>query len=355
LVFSYCDTVSKAGEGGFETLLRSINHEVFMPKILVTGAGGFIGSHLTEALVRQGEEVRAFVRYNSRDEKGLLGDLPKEVQGQIEMVPGDLKDPDGVNKAVNGCHRVFHLGALIAIPYSYRHPFDFVQTNVVGTANLLNACLENKALEKIVHTSTSEVYGTAQYIPIDEKHPLQAQSPYAASKIAADKLVESYSLCFDLPVATIRPFNTFGPRQSLRAIIPTIISQAIQGGKIRLGNPTPRRDFLFVKDTVRGFIELGKCDEAVGKVINIGTGKDISIEELVQKILGQMGRSQEIEVEPRRIRPEKSEVMQLLSDTRLAQKLFHWAPQYSLEQGLKETLDWYLKNLSRFNVGSYPL
>lgn len=326
-----------------------------MAKVLVTGAGGFIGSHLTEELVRQGEEIRAFVRYNSRDERGLLEDLPREIQNQIEVVPGDLKDPDGVKKALKGCSKVFHLGALIAIPYSYIHPFDFIQTNVVGTAHLLNACLEEGTLERVIHTSTSEVYGTAQYIPIDEKHPLQAQSPYSASKIAADKLAESYYLSFGLPIATIRPFNTFGPRQSLRAIIPTIVSQAIHDKKIRLGNTIPRRDFLFVKDTIRGFIQLGKCERAVGKVVNIGTGTDISIEELVKKILGLMGKQGEIEVEDRRIRPEKSEVMQLLSDTRLAQKLFQWAPQYTLEDGLRETIEWYRKNIHRFKVGSYPL
>jgi NAD dependent epimerase/dehydratase len=326
-----------------------------MSKVLVTGAGGFIGSHLTEELVRQGEEVRAFVRYNSRDERGLLEDLPKEIQNQIEVVPGDLKDPDGVKKELKGCSKVFHLGALIAIPYSYIHPFDFIQTNVLGLAHLLNACLEEGTMERVIHTSTSEVYGTAQYIPIDEKHPLQAQSPYAASKIAADKLAESYYLSFGLPIATLRPFNTFGPRQSLRAIIPTIVSQAIGDKKIRLGNTQPRRDFLFVKDTVRGFIQLGKCEGAVGKVVNIGTGTDISIEELVKKILGLMGKQGEIEVEDRRIRPEKSEVMQLLSDTRLAQKLFQWTPRYTLENGLRETIEWYQKNLSRFKVGSYPL
>ncbi len=326
-----------------------------MGKVLVTGAGGFIGSHLTEELIRQGEDVRAFVRYNSRDSRGLLEELPGEVQSQIEVVTGDLKDPDGVKKAVKGCVKVFHLGALIAIPYSYVHPFDFIQTNVVGTAHLLNACLEQNSIERIIHTSTSEVYGTAQYVPIDEKHPLQAQSPYSASKIAADKLVESYWLSFGLPVATLRPFNTYGPRQSLRAIIPTVLSQAHGNKKIRIGNTKPRRDFLFVRDTVRGFIALGKCDEAVGKVVNIGTGADISIGELVQKILGLMGEKRGIEVEDQRIRPEKSEVMQLLSDTRLAQELFEWRPKYSLEDGLSETIEWYRKNLSRFRVGSYPL
>jgi NAD dependent epimerase/dehydratase len=326
-----------------------------MGKVLVTGAGGFIGSHLTEELVRQGEEVRALVRYNSRDAKGLLEDLPREIQHQIEVVPGDLKDPDGVKKALKGCSKVFHLGALIAIPYSYIHPFDFIQTNTVGTAHLLNACLEQGTLERVIHTSTSEVYGTAQYVPIDEKHPLQAQSPYAASKIAADKLAESYYLSFGLPIAILRPFNTFGPRQSLRAIIPTIISQAMGDQKIRLGNISPRRDFLFVKDTVRGFIQLGKCEEAVGKVVNIGTGTDISVEALVTKILNLAGKRGEIEVEDQRIRPEKSEVMQLLSDTRLAQKLFKWAPRYTLEEGLRETMEWYQKNLARFKIGSYPL
>jgi NAD dependent epimerase/dehydratase len=326
-----------------------------MSKVLVTGAGGFIGSHLTEELVRQGEEVRALVRYNSRDARGLLEDLPREIQNQIEVVPGDLKDPDGVKKALKGCSKVFHLGALIAIPYSYIHPFDFIQTNTVGTAHLLNACLEEGTLERVIHTSTSEVYGTAQYVPIDEKHPLQAQSPYAASKIAADKLAESYYLSFGLPIAILRPFNTFGPRQSLRAIIPTIVSQAIGDKKIRLGNIRPRRDFLFVKDTVRGFIQLGKCEGAVGKVVNIGTGTDISIEALVTKILNLLGKRGEIEVEDQRIRPEKSEVMQLLSDTRLAQKLFQWAPRYTLEEGLQETMEWYQKNLSRFKIGSYPL
>ena len=335
--------------------ITNTDTEFIMGKVLVTGAGGFIGSHLMEELVRQGEEVRAFVRYNSRDERGLLEDLPKEIQNQIEVVPGDLKDPDGVKKALKRCSKVFHLGALIAIPYSYIHPFDFIQTNVLGMAHLLNACLEEGTMERVVHTSTSEVYGTAQYIPIDEKHPLQAQSPYAASKIAADKLAESYYLSFGLPIATLRPFNTFGPRQSLRAIIPTIVSQALGDKKIRLGNTQPRRDFLFVKDTVRGFIQLGKCEGAAGKVVNIGTGTDISIEELVKKILSLIGKQGEVEVEDRRIRPEKSEVMQLLSDTRLAQKLFQWTPQYTLEDGLRETIEWYRKNLSRFKVGSYPL
>jgi len=326
-----------------------------MGKILVTGAGGFIGSHLTEELVRRGEEVRAFVRYNSRNTKGFLDELPEEVQNQIEVAPGDLKDCVGIKKAVKGCSTVFHLGALIAIPYSYVHPLDFIQTNVVGTANLLNACMENPLLERIIHTSTSEVYGTAQYVPIDEGHPLQAQSPYAASKIAADKLAESYHLSYDLPIATLRPFNTFGPRQSLRAVIPTIISQALKDQSIRLGDIKPRRDFLYVKDTVRGFIELAQCDQAIGRVVNIGTGRDITIAELAGKILGLTGKQSLLEVEDQRIRPKKSEVMQLLSNSSLAHELFGWTPRYVLEDGLRETIEWYRENLSRLKVGGYPL
>jgi len=326
-----------------------------MSKVLVTGAGGFIGSHLVEELVRHGKEVKAFVRYNSRNQWGLLEDLPKDVLDQIEIVQGDLKDPDGVRKVVKGCKKVFHLGALIAIPYSYVHPFDFIQTNVVGTANLLSACLETEGLERVVHTSTSEVYGTAQYIPMDERHPLQAQSPYSASKIGADQLAESYYRCFGLPVSILRPFNTFGPRQSIRAIIPTIITQALGEGKIRLGNLRTRRDFLFVKDTVRGFLEFEKCEKAIGKVVNLGTGIDISIEELAQKVLDLLGKKKEIEIDPQRIRPENSEVFQLLSDTRLAQELFGWKPKFRLEEGLRETIEWYKRNIHRFKVGSYPL
>lgn len=326
-----------------------------MSKVLVTGAGGFIGSHLCEALVKQGEAVRAFVRYNSRSDWGLLEDLPEDVKDQIEIIQGDLKDPEGVKKAVRGCDRVFHLGALIAIPYSYVHPFDFVQTNVLGTAHVLNACLEEPSIEKVIHTSTSEVYGSARYLPIDENHPLQAQSPYSASKIAADKLAESYHLSFGLPVILLRPFNTFGPRQSLRAIIPTIISQAIGDRKIRLGNLKPRRDFLYVKDTVQGFIQIGRCDQAVGKVVNVGSGRDVSIEDLVKIILTLLGVEAEIVVEEQRIRPETSEVMHLLADTTLAKRLFGWESKYSLEEGLKETIEWYRKNLPRFKVGSYPL
>jgi NAD dependent epimerase/dehydratase len=326
-----------------------------MGKTLVTGAGGFIGSHLTEELVRQGDDVRALVRYNSRDERGLLDLLPGEILNQVEVVPGDLKDPDGVRKAVRGCSRVFHLGALIAIPYSYVHPHNFIQTNVLGTANVLDACLAEEKVERIVHTSTSEVYGTARYTPIDEHHPLQAQSPYAASKIGADKLAESYFLSFGLPVTTLRPFNTFGPRQSLRAVIPTILSQCLKGGGLRLGDLRPKRDFLYVRDTARGFIEISRCEGALGRVVNIGTGRSVSIGEAAETIQGLTGRKEEILTEAQRLRPEKSEVMELLADTTAARALFGWAPRYTLEEGLKETLAWYRENLGRFRVGSYPL
>jgi NAD dependent epimerase/dehydratase len=326
-----------------------------MGKTLVTGAGGFIGSHLTEELIRQGEDVKALVRYNSRDDRGLLDLLPGEILNQVELVAGDLKDPDGVRKAVRGCSRVFHLGALIAIPYSYVHPHNFIQTNVLGTANVLDACLAEEKVERIVHTSTSEVYGTARYTPIDEHHPLQAQSPYAASKIGADKLAESYFLSFGLPVTTLRPFNTFGPRQSLRAVIPTILSQCLKGGGLRLGDLRPKRDFLYVRDTARGFIEISRREGAVGRVVNIGTGRSVSIGEVAETIQALTGRREEILTEAQRLRPEKSEVMELLADTTAARALFGWAPRYTLEEGLKETLAWYRENLGRFRVGSYPL
>lgn len=324
-----------------------------MGKTLVTGAGGFIGSHLTEALVKQGHNVRAFLRYSSRSDRGLLEALSRDVIDRIEFVFGDLKDPEAVRKAVMGCDTVFHLGALIAIPYSYVHPYNFVQTNILGTAHVLNACLENPVLQKVIHTSTSEVYGTAQYVPIDEKHPLQAQSPYSATKIAADKLAESYYLTYGLPVAILRPFNTFGPRQSLRAVIPTIISQTLGKEKIKLGNVSPRRDFLFVKDTVRGFIEIAGSEKALGKSVNIGTGKDVSIAELIEIIFEVTGIRKEVDCEEKRIRPRTSEVMQLCSDIRLAGELFNWQPHWSLREGLKETVAWYVANLSKYRVGEY--
>ncbi len=322
-------------------------------KVLVTGAGGFIGSHLTEQLVRDGHSVRALVRYNGRDDRGNLNDLPIEIQAAIEVDRGDLKDPLAVRKAALGRELVYHLGALIAIPYSYHNPYDVVQTNVLGTAHVLDACRANPALARLVLTSTSEVYGTARVVPIEEDHPLQGQSPYAATKIAADALGESYHRAFGLPVTILRPFNTFGPRQSARAIIPTIISQALSRPAIKLGRLDPRRDLTYVKDTVAGFIAIAGCDAAIGRVVNIGRGSDVSIGELVELIGRCLGRPITVEVDHERYRPPASEVERLLAGTKQAQALWGWQPRYSLEEGLKETIAWVRDHLDRFRVDSY--
>jgi len=309
-------------------------------KTLVTGAVGFIGSHLAEALVRLGADVRVFVRYNSRGDLGQLERLPKDIRQALEVFAGDLKDPEALLRSVKGCELVFHLGSLIAIPFSYTNPMDFVQTNVVGTANLLNACLGSN-VEKIVHTSTSEVYGTAIYCPMDEKHPLQAQSPYSATKIAADKLAESYHRAFGLPVATARPFNAYGPRQSARAIIPTIILQALDGHSIMLGSLHPTRDFTCVEDTVIALIEVAKSPSSVGEVINIGCGQEISIGKIAQMILSLMGKEARLLREDRRVRPETSEVERLMCDNSKAGQLLNWGPRISLQEGLSRTIDWF--------------
>jgi len=321
--------------------------------VLVTGAGGFIGSHLTERLVREGHQVRVLIRYNGRDNRGNLEDLPGEIQESIEFERGDLKDPFAVRKAVEGREWIFHLGALIAIPYSYQNPYDVVQTNVLGTAHVLDACRASSVLERLVLTSTSEVYGTAITVPIDERHPLQGQSPYAATKIAADALGESYHRAFGLPVTVLRPFNTFGPRQSARAIIPTIISQALSRDVVKLGRLDPRRDLTFVKDTVAGFVAIAGCDAALGRAVNIGRGEDISIGELVETIGRRLGRAIAVETDQDRLRPAASEVERLLAGTALAQSLWGWKPQYTLEQGLDETIDWVRDQLHRFRVDSY--
>lgn len=321
--------------------------------VLVTGAGGFIGSHLTERLVRDGHEVRALVRYNGRDDHGHLDRLEPEVRRSIEVHRGDLKDPEAVRKAVVGRSWVFHLGALIAIPYSYQNPLDVVQTNVLGTAHVLDACRASDALERVVLTSTSEVYGTAQYVPIDEKHPLRGQSPYAASKIGADALGESYHRSFGLPVAVLRPFNTFGPRQSARAIIPTIISQALSRPVVRLGSLEPRRDLTYVKDTAAGFVAVAGCDAAVGRVVNVGRGEDVTIGTLVERIGARLGVPIRVETDPQRVRPAASEVGRLLADTALARELMGWQPRYSLDQGLDETIAWVRDNLGLFRVDAY--
>lgn len=321
--------------------------------VLVTGAGGFIGSHLTERLVRDGHEVRVLVRYNGRDDRGHLDRLEPDVRDALDVHRGDLKDPEAVRKAVAGRAWVFHLGALIAIPYSYQNPLDVVQTNVVGTTHVLDACRASDALERVVLTSTSEVYGTAQYVPIDEKHPLRGQSPYAASKIGADALGESYHRSFGLPVAILRPFNTFGPRQSARAIIPTIISQALSRPVVRLGSLDPRRDLTYVKDTAAGFVAIAGCDAAIGRVINIGRGEDVTIGELVERIGARLGRPIRVETDAERVRPAASEVGRLLAGTAVAREVMGWQPRYSLDEGLDETIDWVRDNLGAFRVDSY--
>ncbi|MBA7499751.1 UDP-glucose 4-epimerase [subsurface metagenome] len=315
--------------------------------VLVTGAGGFIGSHLTEYLVKQGANVRVFIRYNSRDDRGQIEYLPHEIQDALEIHWGDLRDTKSVFNAVKRCEIVFHLGALIAIPYSYVNPADYAQTNILGTTNLLNACLEY-GVKKVVHTSTSEVYGTAQYVPIDEKHPLQGQSPYSASKIGADMMAESFYRSFGLPVAIIRPFNTYGPRQSTRAIIPTIITQALSNKEIRLGSLSPTRDLNFVYDIVRAFIHIVQSPKAVGNVINIGSGKEISIGELVKKISLLMNKETIVSQDPDRIRPDKSEVERLLCDNRKAYEIVGWKPEVDLDEGLGLTIEWIRDNLQRF-------
>jgi dTDP-glucose 4,6-dehydratase len=322
-------------------------------RVLVTGAAGFIGSHLTERLVRDGHEVRVLVRYNGRDDRGHLDALPRDIQRGLEVERGDLKDPEAVRRSVEGRAWVFHLGALIAIPYSYQNPYDVVQTNVLGTAHVLDSCRASSALERLVLTSTSEVYGTAQYVPIDEKHPLRGQSPYAASKIAADALGESYHRAFGVPVTILRPFNTFGPRQSARAIIPTIISQALGRATVRLGSLEPRRDLTYVKDTVAGFVAIAGCDAALGRAVNIGRGSDVSIGELVERIGARLGRPIRVETDPARVRPTASEVGRLLAGTALARELWGWTPAYTLERALDETIAWVRDHLARFRVDDY--
>jgi NAD dependent epimerase/dehydratase len=313
--------------------------------VLITGASGFIGSQLTERLVHAGAHVRALIHYNSRNDWGLLELLEANVREQVDILAGDITDGTLVRQAVRGCDVVFHLGALIAIPYSYQAPHQFIDTNVVGTLNVLQACLEAN-VEKIVHTSTSETYGTARYTPIDEEHPLQGQSPYSASKIGADKLAESFYCSFDLPVATIRPFNTFGPRQSARAVIPTIISQALTGETIKLGLLTPVRDLTFVEDTVSGFIKVAESDHTIGEVINIGTGRGVTMGELAETIIKMFDANKRIVTDEERLRPEKSEVMALICDNTKAKKLLGWEPKYTLEQGLSLTIDYIRDNLN---------
>lgn len=320
--------------------------------VLVTGAGGFIGSHLAEELVKLGANVTAFVRYNSRNDWGLIEELPGEIKGAIEVVAGDLRDSDAVRRVCGGRQIVFHLGALIAIPYSYQNPRDHFETNVFGTLNVMTGAKEGN-VERVVHTSTSEVYGTAQYTPIDEKHPLQGQSPYSASKIGADKIAESFYLSYELPVVTLRPFNTFGPRQSARAVIPTIISQALTRKQIHLGSLTPKRDLTYVKDTVRGFIHAADEDGIVGQLINLGSGATISIGDLVDRITALLGGKYEIIQDKDRIRPDASEVMLLMADIRKAAEVMGWEPLTSLDDGLQATIEYIKSNISKYKTDIY--
>ncbi len=321
-------------------------------QVLVTGAGGFIGSHLVEELVHQGALVRAFVHYNSRGDAGLLKLIPRQTLAEVQVIAGDLRDPYAVRKAVEGCRVVFHLGALISIPYSYQHPYQVAETNFMGTLNILTACRE-LGVERLVHTSTSEVYGTALRVPIDETHPLQGQSPYSASKIGADKLAESFYCTYALPVVTIRPFNTYGPRQSARAVIPTIITQALKQEKISLGKLDTRRDFTFVSDTVAGFIKGAEAPGATGNTYNLGSGSEIRIGELANMIIRKVGRPVAIECAAERLRPEKSEVQRLLSNNTLARSAIGWTPQVGLDQGLDQTIAWIKDHLDLYQPGRY--
>ncbi len=330
-------------------------------KILITGADGFIGSHLTEQLVRDGYDVKAFVLYNSFNSWGWLDESPKEIKTELEVFAGDIRDAHGVKTAMEGCDVVLNLAALIAIPYSYHSPDTYVDTNVKGALNVVQAARE-LGIEKVVQTSTSEVYGTAQFVPITEEHPLQGQSPYSASKIGADQIAMSFYRSFGTPVALIRPFNTYGPRQSARAVIPTIITQLLNGKrKIKLGALTPTRDFNYVKDTVQGFISVMNSPNSIGEVINIGSNFEVSIGDTAKIIAEAMDVDIEIETDEIRLRPEKSEVNRLWADNSKAKKLLGWGPQYGgregFKRGLKETIEWFAdkENLKKYKADVYNI
>jgi NAD dependent epimerase/dehydratase len=330
-------------------------------KILVTGADGFIGSHLTEHLVEQGADVRAFVYYNSFNSWGWLDDADERVKRSIDVFAGDIRDPHGVRAAMKDCSVVMHLAALIAIPYSYHSPDTYVDTNVKGTLNVVQAARELD-VERVVHTSTSEVYGTARFVPITEEHPLQGQSPYSASKIGADQMAQSFFSSFETPVATIRPFNTYGPRQSARAVIPTIITQIASGARqVKLGAVHPTRDFNFVRDTVRGFVAIAECDAAVGQVINIGSNYEISIGDTARLIAELMGSDVDFTSDEQRLRPAASEVERLWADNTKARELAGWTPEFAgvegFRRGLSETIKWFgnRDNLRRYKAGLYNI
>lgn len=322
-------------------------------RILITGADGFIGSHLVEKLVQEGHLVKAFVFYNSFGTWGWLDTLPTDVMKQVEVFAGDIRDPNGVREAIRGCDAVFHLAALIAIPFSYHSPDSYVDTNIKGTLNVLQAARDLDTARVLV-TSTSEVYGTAQYVPIDENHPYQGQSPYSATKIGADRLAESFYRSFDLPVTIVRPFNTYGPRQSARAVIPTIITQLLAGKtEIKLGSLAPTRDFNYVKDTANGFYQIYRSDKTVGQEINIATQQEISIGALAQELIRQINPKAVIHCDEQRLRPEKSEVERLLGSSEKIRSLTEWVPQYTFEQGLAETIAFFKDNLDRYKVDIY--
>jgi NAD dependent epimerase/dehydratase len=324
-------------------------------RVLVTGAAGFIGSHLVEALVRRGCRVRAFVRYNSLNGWGWLDGLPEETLRGVEVFPGDIRDYHGVRESMVGCREVFHLAALIAIPYSYQSPESYVETNIKGTLNVLQA-VRHSDVERVVVTSTSEVYGTAQYVPIDERHPLQGQSPYSATKIAADKLAESFHRSFGTPVTIVRPFNTYGPRQSARAVIPTIIAQLLRGSaELRLGSISPVRDLNYVDDTVEGFMAVGESACCIGEEVNIATGEGISIEEIARTLVRELNPHATIVVDEERLRPRESEVQRLVGDSSKARAMTEWRPRVDLVDGLRRTVEWMRRpeNLSRYRSGIY--
>lgn len=323
-------------------------------RVLVTGAGGFIGSHLTEKLVNLGADVSAFLRYNSRSDEGMVRQLPAEIRKNMRIVYGELRELETVRKAMKNIDVVFNLAALVSIPYSYLHPQEVIETNTIGTLNVVTAARDEE-VEKIVQTSTSEVYGTARYVPIDEQHPKQPQSPYSASKIAADAIALSFYYSFNLPVTIIRPFNAYGPRQSDRAVIPSIISQALTKKEILVGDITPTRDFNFVTDTVEGFTKIAESQESIGQEINIGSGLEISITDLIQKIISATGREVKVVQEERRLRPEKSEVRRLCADNSKARKLIGWEPQVSLETGLKKTVEWIRSHGDFYKMDGYNI
>jgi NAD dependent epimerase/dehydratase len=322
-------------------------------RVLVTGAGGFIGSHLVEALAGAGADVRAFVRYNGRNDYGLLEDIAPALLSDVDVFTGDLANPEAVTGAMEGCDTVLHLGALIPIPYSYRHPREFVQSNVVATLNVLEAARRDGGVRRIVHTSTSEVYGTAQTVPISETHPLHPQSPYAATKVGADQLALTFHLSFETPVVVVRPFNTYGPRQSARAVIPTIISQALTRSRVELGALEPTRDLLYVGDTVAGMMRAALADGVEGETINLGTGNEISIGELAARVLGRLGLDLQVVSTDERLRPPGSEVERLVADPSKARKLLGWTPAVDLDEGLGRTIEWLRGSLDTYKPEIY--